>query len=315
MTATTECGRPRGKVFDDVRHGPGVSWHRPRATRRTFWDTVRWPQWPSRSPSTPLPCDPGGGSPRPHRRRADHPLRGTPTFLIRLPVSPVTRRFLSRAGSVFGACQKRGQDWPAPLGCSDAAVRASGRHPQVTFGWRLDGYGRTMSEVGDGGSPPRRADPVYVADRMGVLHLFAGQLEVEEEGVTDLVSGALSMRLEAGTRLEGRVVAPSTDASFSGRGMKIVGVPDGQSLRPERRLVLGGVTQIVHLDVAAELGVGFRILQRRRRSPGRRGRARCRVPYPAAPPPSHRARARQGCADDGSGRRGWWDFTRSLSPR
>jgi hypothetical protein len=105
---------------------------------------------------------------------------------------------------------------------------------------------------------------VYVADRMGVLHLFAGQLEVEEEGVTDLVSGALSMRLEAGTRLEGRVVAPSTDASFSGRGMKIVGVPDGQSLRPERRLVLGGVTQIVHLDVAAELGVGFRILQRRR---------------------------------------------------
>lgn len=105
-----------------------------------------------------------------------------------------------------------------------------------------------MSEVGDGGSPPRRADPVYVADRMGVLHLFVGQLEVEEEGVTDLVSGALSMRLEAGTRLEGRVVAPSTDASFSGRGMKIVGIPDGQSLRPERRLVLGGVTQIVHLD-------------------------------------------------------------------
>jgi hypothetical protein len=55
-------------------------------------------------------------------------------------------------------------------GCTDAQ--------HLVFGPRGDDYGRAMSEVGSGGSEPRRVDPVYVADQMGVLHVFAGHLEV-----------------------------------------------------------------------------------------------------------------------------------------
>jgi hypothetical protein len=65
--------------------------------------------------------------------------------------------------------------------------------------------------------------------------------------VTGVFNGALSMRLDTGKRLTARFTTPSSDTHFSGLRATIIGVPNGQSLRPERRVVLGGVTHITHL--------------------------------------------------------------------